>query len=271
MVEVVLVLVEAADGDGQVPALTFFGRCIAVQHPLVARGEDGDVACRLQVVYVEGHLGIAVYVVLRDDADAQSLVVELLAGIDLKGLLSDNARPHLDGACSAGERHAVDHEACAVGVRHVGLVEVEVDVSGLRLFALVGDVELEAGRLAVRHAAHALLVHLDLRVLYFLCAHIEHRAGTVELRLALVLPRTAGGTATGAIDEAGGIAEVARLELAVQVVLVVVHLLPEVPTDKQVARTGGRQCFRHRHGPVDVEVQVVLLVHADAETLRAAE
>ena len=266
-----LILVEATDGDGQIPALTLLLRCVAVQHPLVAWREDGHAACRLQVVYVEGHLSIAVYIVLRDDADAQSLVVELLASIDLQRLLRHHARSHLDGAGSAGERHAVDHQAGTVGVRHVGLVEVKVDVGSLGLLALVGQVELEAGRFAVRHAAQALLIHLDLRVLYLLGTHIEHRAGTVEHRLALVLPRTAGGTATGAVDEAGGIDEVARTELAGQIVFVVGHLVPEVLTGKQVAGTGGWHCFRHRHGPIYIEVQMVLFVHADAEALRAAE
>ena len=66
---------------------------------------------------------------------------------------------------------------CTVGVRHVGLVEVEIDVGGLWLLALVGDVELEACGLAVGHAAHALLVDLDDGVLNLLRAGIEHRPG----------------------------------------------------------------------------------------------
>ena len=98
MVEVVLVLVEAVDDHGQIPALALLLRRVAVHDPLVAGRRDGDGACRLQVVYVEGHLRVAVHVFLRDDADAQSLVVELLAGIDIKRLLRHLSRMHLDGA-----------------------------------------------------------------------------------------------------------------------------------------------------------------------------
>ena len=63
MVEVVLVLVEAADDHRQVPALALLEGCVAVHDPLVAGRGDGDVACRVQVVYVEGHLLIGVHVV----------------------------------------------------------------------------------------------------------------------------------------------------------------------------------------------------------------
>ena len=270
MVEVMLVLVEAADGDGQIPALALLLRGVGVEHPLVAGREDGHRAGRLQVVYIEGHLRIAVDIVLRDDTDAQALVVELLAGIDLQGLLRHLARPYLNGARGAGERHAVNHQAGTVGILHIYLVEVEVDVGGLGLLALVGDVELEAGGFAEGHAAQALLVHLDLWILNLLGTNIEHRTGAVEQRLALALPRTAGGTATGAIDEAGGIAEVAGLELAAQVGIDVGPLLPEVLAEEDVVGAIVRQWVGQRRGPIDVEVEVAALVHAHGEALRAA-
>ena len=98
VVEVVLVLVEAADDHGQIPAFLAVYGCVAVHDPLVAGRRDGNVACRLQEVYVEGHLMIDVHVALRDKTDGQPLVVERLAGIDLQGLLRHLTWTHLDGS-----------------------------------------------------------------------------------------------------------------------------------------------------------------------------
>ena len=64
MVEVMLVLVEATDDDGQIPTLVTILRGVAVHNPLVARGGDGHGSRRLQIVYVEGHLLVGIDVTL---------------------------------------------------------------------------------------------------------------------------------------------------------------------------------------------------------------
>ena len=55
MVEVVLVLVEAVDGDGDKPATLVILAGIGVHHPLVARCRDVHRSSLTQEVYVEGH------------------------------------------------------------------------------------------------------------------------------------------------------------------------------------------------------------------------
>ena len=223
VVEVVLVLVEAADDDRQIPALALLGGCVAVHDPLVAGHRDSHLARRLQEVHVEGHLVEDIEVAQRDDAYLQTFVVEILAGIHLQRLLRHLTGAHLDGTHVTRERHTVDEHLRPLGVRLLQLVDVEVVVGRLGLLALVGQVEFEAGGLVEGHTAQALLVHADDGVLYLLCPFVHHRTGIIEQRLALALPRTAGGAAAGAVDETACITEVIQVQVAAQVVFVVVH------------------------------------------------
>ena len=272
VVEIVLVLIEAADDHRQIPALAAFGGSVAVHDPLVARRRDGYRASRLQEVYIKGHLRINVQVALRDESYLQALVVEVLTGIYLKGLLRHLSRTHLDAAHVAGERHTVNHQLRTLRIRFLHQVEVEKGVGGLWLLALVGQEELEAGWFAVRHSAQALLVHRDLGVLYLLRALIHHCSRIIEQCGALTLPRTAGSTATGAIDEAARRSIVLQFQVSFQILLVVLCLFEEVVVieyihDTQISHT----CLlTGRCHVIHVEVQMALLVHANGKALLAS-
>ena len=274
VVEVLLVLVESADDHRQVPpSFSVEGR-VGVHDPLVAGRGDIHRTCLQQVVHGEGHLLEALHIALRDDSDLEVLVVEVLSGPHLQRLLGHLAGHGLDGHSGARERHTVDQEPCALGVRRV--VEVEREElqrasDGLGLFALVGHVELEASGLVVGHTADALLVHSDDRILDLLRALVQHGAGAVEQRLALVLPGAYGGASAGPIDESPGLHhvmhDVARPHVAVEEVFHVVHVVQEVLFHEDVGAAvhGGGLAGIHHAGVIDVEVQMRLLVHLDRE------
>ena len=177
---------------------------------------------------------------------------------------------HLYGARVAGERHAVDHHLGTVGIGCLVLIEIKEGMGDFGLLALVGQIELEAGGLAEGHAAQALAVHLDDGVLNLLRALVEDGALLMEEGLALALPRTAGSTATGAIDEAARIAEIPHIDSCLHVVDVVIGEIVEIVVIEHVELVAALQVIDHALHAIDVEVQVAAPVHADGEALGAA-
>ena len=177
---------------------------------------------------------------------------------------------YLDGTAVACNWHTINHDSGAVGVRHVSLIKFIVEVGVFRHLTLVGQIDFEAGWFAERHTADALLVYLDLRILNFLCAFINDRARVIEQRRALILPRTAGGTTTSAIDETTGCGVVVEVEFSLQVLIVVIHLLVEFVAEEHIEYVVARQSVSGGLHPIHVKVQMALSVHADFETLRAS-
>ena len=265
-----LVLVVSADDHRHEVSLSIL-LGIGVHHPLVARRRYVNRASRAQIVYAEGGLVIGIGVVERDHDDADVLVVEVFAGIDLDGLGEHLAGIHSDGARVGGERQSVDQNLGALRVRSLVKTDVEVGISCLGLFALVGEVGLEACGFAVGHAAHAALVELHLRVLNLLGALIEDGAWTVEERSALTLVRSAGGSATCAIDEAACIADVLHVELALQIGFVVVHQIVEVVLGENIHHAGVLHVVGAGLHAIDIEVDMALAVHGDSKALLAVE
>ena len=265
-----LVLVVSADDHRHEVSLSIL-LGIGVHHPLVARRRDVNRASRAQIVYAEGGLVIGIGVVERDHDDADVLVVEVFAGIDLDGLGEHLAGIHSDGACGGAERQSVDQNLGTLRVRSLVKTDVEVGISCLGLFALVGEVGLEACGFAVGHAAHAALVELHLRVLNLLGALVEYGAWTVEERSALTLVRSAGGSATCAIDEAACIADVLHFELALQVGFVVVHQVVEVVLGENIHHAGVLHVVGAGLHAIDIEVDMALAVHGDSKALLAVE
>ena len=163
-----LVLVKATNDDRQIPALTILLWCVAVHYPLITRRRDGHSTSCLQVVHVERSLLVNIDIIQRDKAYRQTLIVEGFAGIDFQGLLCHLSRMHLDGSAITAKWHTIHHQLGTMGIRRLIHVQVKVDISCLRLFTLVAQIEFEASRFAERHTTDALLIHLDNGILNLL-------------------------------------------------------------------------------------------------------
>ena len=161
MVEVVLVTVEAVDGDRQVPATLRIHLGIGVQHPLVTRHGNGQASCLMQVVNIERDefLGID-SVGRRHHADGQTHEVETLAGTNLHVEFRFRARHHRYGHAASGQCLSVDANLRTVGVSLVNGEQLQdgQTLGSLGLLALVAHIHLEVGCIVDGHATHILLV-----------------------------------------------------------------------------------------------------------------
>ena len=268
-----LVAVETVDGDGQVPAALGVHLGHGVQHPLVARCGDVHAAGLAQEVHVKGGHGQGILrVCRRHHADGQLLIVEALAGTHLHLQHRLCARHDGDGHAAGGQRLSVDADLGAVRIQLVGSEELQDGqaVGGLGLLALVGDEDHEVGRVVDRHTAHALLIEADLRVADFQRAGVEHLAGVIELRLALVLPRIGGRTATGAEYESARTLDLVFLQRLLHVILhvlgqrVIVEVREYISNSRELVVLVDRY-FR----AIDIHVQMAARVGGDGEALRA--
>ena len=150
--------------------------------------------------------------VLRLNAQCQTLIIEALSSLHFYHFLYHCSweQSHVDRS----ERRTITEYLSTIGIRavlQVESVEFQRTADGLGLFALVGQEDREAGGFVVVDTADALLVELDLRVLNFLGALVEHGAGVIEHGSAFVLPRLGGSTATGAVDETRGVVQGRRV------------------------------------------------------------
>ena len=293
VVEVMLVLVEAVDGDWDVPAALAVHLGHRVDDPLVSRHGDVHAAGLTQIVYVERNIlrGV-VGVVRRQDAQAQTLIVEAVTDTYLNGLLGYEGRVEVDLRTAGGQWMTVDGNLGTVRVRLVVYEQAErnTGLDSLRLLALVGEIDLEAGSIVDRYTADALLVEADLRVVNLHGALVKYRTGVPYHRRALVLPWVASSTATGTIDEALRTEDshghlllqlfqdvlLLLLELVAHedsdIVCVVVHLRAWVVGDEfeffllfLFIATQVGQC-----DTIDIHVQMAQLVGNDGEALLAA-
>ena len=139
MVKVLLVLVISAYNHWhEVSPAVLCG--IGVHDPLVTRDGYRYRTGRTQIMYGQGNLLYSVEVVERCNVDMQVLIVEVLAGIDLKRLLRHLARHNHHGTCVAGQRHAVNKQLGTLRIRTLIEIEPVIIVCALRLLALVCQV-----------------------------------------------------------------------------------------------------------------------------------
>ena len=271
MVEILLVLVESINDDRQVVAKLFVILSVGIQNPLVARRCDIDRTCRTQEVYVERGLAVGEFLTIdTTETDNQVLVVEVLASKHLECLLGDLAGKHLDNTSRTTEGHAVDQQLGTLRVGSFLHIEVIVVVGVLRLLRLIGEIEFEAGRLAMRHTADRLFVELDDRVLDLLCSLVEQLARLIEHGAALVLPWAAGSTTACAVNEATRILSIAEVEVTLEVFLVVAHLIVEILAGEDIQIALSHIVGDNIVHTIDIEAKVALEFHTDGETLLAA-
>ena len=159
----------------------------------------------MQEVYIERNEFLRIHGIgRRHHTDGQSLIVEALSGTHLHSQCGRYARNHCHGHAASGQSLSVDADLSAVGVSLVYSKQLQdgQTFGSLGLLALVREDNSELGCIVDANTAHALLVETNLRVHNLQCALVNHRAGAVELRHALILPRILSRTATGAINEA---------------------------------------------------------------------
>ena len=220
-------------------------------------------------------------VLFGGDAYGQALQVERVASRHLDDLGHHLAGREDDFAPVGVERFSVAGDLRPVGVGAVVGVERvggEASAGGLRILAVVGQVDGESGRLAVGHAADALPVGGDLRVLNLLGALVEQGAGLVGYRVACVLPGVGGGTATSAIDETAGIDGFAVVDALVgdTVLDVVLHYLrPLVEIDVVIDVQPAHVLYLRGVGSLGqdaehIHAEVALAAHHEVERLLAA-
>ena len=274
MVEVVLVLVKPGYGDGQEPAALLIILRVGVHHPLVAGLCDEHGTGLSQVVNIELHRVLRVSKVrVRANYECQPLVVKHAAGIYFKRLFHHLSGIEHDGHAVAAQWHAVHLQFGSIGVGSQVKEQVEHAQSsggGLRVLTVVGDVHLEACRVAHGHAAYALLIQSDDGVLYLLRALVERGAGAVEHRLAPVLPRVACGTATCAIDEGAWIDGIRQVDSVSEMCDRTVHPVIEIVVAEDVELVFGCGRYGLRHHAIDIHVEMALGVHRQGEALLAA-
>ena len=204
----------------------------------------------------------------------QAGVVEFAAGIYFERLFCDSSGRCKYLASIASERGAVDIHFRPMGIGSVVLENFEVGKArrdGIGLFAFIGQIHFEDGWLAEGNAANALLVELNLWILYLQSTGIQLRVGVVEDSGTPVFPRLRRGTASGTIDKSPWTAveilfEVVEIEVTVEIGLVFVHSVKEILAGEHVHGISFSSIL-HQIGSIDIEAEMAAVVHADSERL----
>ena len=272
MVKVVLVFVEPVDSHGQEPATLIVILGIGVHHPLVAWLCDEHRSGLVQEMHVEAHIALCVgEVALRCNADLQAFVVKLLTGIYFHRLFHDLARVKHHSHASTRQRSSVDEDFGALGIELHILNECEhcqCASGSLRLLTLIGEIDLEAGRVANGHTTHTLPVERNLRIRDFLCPLIEDGAWVVHLCAALIFPHVGSGTSACAIDETAWIDDIRVVHTTVYMIVDNFQPIVEIVVVEHlkvfaVFRSVGDLCS----DAIDIEEQVTLGIHRDSKAL----
>ncbi len=215
-----------------------------------------------------------VWVTCRHHADGQSLIVEPVARAHLQlqfcGLTWHDAHAHTAG----GQCLSVHTQFSTVGVSLVGREQRKDTQSagGGRLLALVANEYREAGRVVHRHAAYAMLVEADGRVVNLQRTLVEDRASLIEVRLALILPRVAGVAATGAEHEAARSTVVGYIGFSLQIIQCLVGDIVEVVVGEHIFHVilATASDISHRHA-IDIHAQAARRRSGNGKRCRAVE
>ena len=212
MVESTAVHVEALDAHRHVPRLAVaVVRTLRVHHPVVTWGGHLDGASRWNEVGGEVCREDTLGVFWVHQADAEILVVKVIAWID-----GDFLREHIHLARHGIDRRCeYDARACAsqrctvhanLGSLRIAARRQEVgehQCRAFRIIGLVGKVQDITCRLVKWHVALYGLFNPDAWLVRWDGRYIKHCSGLEPLRHTLTLVWLASDTANGAEDEAG--------------------------------------------------------------------
>ena len=197
MVEVLVMDVEAVDGNGQVIACGVMRR-EGVHHPVLSRHGDGHVGRERHEMYAEIHLRRGQCAVGAVEAQAEVVVVHRTA-LHFDGLREGRTR-HEPVVHALDERCAVDIDLRSVGV--AGAVQTEVEAhavlghTGIHL-SLVEQLDTERGAFVRRDVGLLVGIGRQFGFGHPLGAVTQRRAGIVEVGRLGLLVRTHRGAALG--------------------------------------------------------------------------